>query len=131
SSFARAPRSGDSAEDGPRLKKSLMYLNFRCMRWILALSLVCVSAFADAGPDGAAIYKTNCAICHGADGNGQTPAGRPLKLKDLGSAEVQKLSNAEMQKIISEGKGSMPAFKDKFDQASIDAVIGFIRTLKK
>ncbi|HYS54366.1 MAG TPA: cytochrome c [Thermoanaerobaculia bacterium] len=97
----------------------------------LALLLVCSAALADAGPDGGAIYKTNCAICHGVDGKGQTPVGRSLKVKDLGSAEVQKLSNAEMQKVIADGKGTMPAFKDKLDQARIDALIAFIRTLKK
>jgi len=97
---------------------------------ILSL-LLCSTALADAGPDGAATYKTNCAICHGADGKGQTPTGRALKLKDLSSAEVQKLTNAEMQKVIVDGKGAMPSFKDKLDQAGIDAVIAFIRTLKK
>ncbi len=82
---------------------------------------------ADAGPDGAAIYKAKCAICHGADGKGQTPPGKALKVRDLGSSEVQKLSNAEMQKIIVDGKGKMPGFKSSLDQAALDAVIGFVR----
>ena len=97
----------------------------------VTLLLVGGAALADAGPDGGAIFKKNCAICHGADGRGQTPTGRALKLKDLGTADVQKLTNAEMQKIIADGKGTMPAFKDKLDQAGIDAVIAFLRTLKK
>jgi mono/diheme cytochrome c family protein len=54
-----------------------------------------------------------------------------LHLKDLGSDEVQNRKNAELQKIIVDGKGAMPAYKDKLDQASTDAVIAFIRTLKK
>lgn len=87
-------------------------------------------AIADAGPDGPAIYRSKCAMCHGADGKGQTPMGKNLHLKDLGSDEVQKMSNADMQKIIADGKNKMPAYKDKMDQASIDALIVFIRTLK-
>lgn len=84
-------------------------------------------ARADAGPNGAAIYKSKCAMCHGPDGKGQTKVGKSLKVRDLSSPEVQKLSNAQLQKIICEGKGKMPAYKSKLDQPSIDAVIGIIR----
>jgi len=97
----------------------------------LAVALVAPVVFADAAPDGAAIFKPNCAVCHGADGKGKTPTGRSLHLKDLGSDEVQSMKNEELQKIIEDGKGTMPAFKGKLDQASIDALIAFIRTLKK
>ena len=90
-----------------------------------------VPAFAGGGPDGAAIYKAKCAMCHGPDGKGQTPVGKSMHARDLGSDEVQKMTNAELNKIISDGKGKMPAYKSKLDQASIDAVIEFIRTLKK
>lgn len=85
----------------------------------------------DAGPDGAALFKQTCSICHGRDGKGQTPTGRSLHLKDLGSEEVQALKDADLNKIISDGKGKMPAYKSTLDQAQIDALIGFIRTLKK
>jgi mono/diheme cytochrome c family protein len=105
------------------------------MKRISILSLVMVLAapqvFADSAPDGAAIFKPNCAVCHGADGKGKTPTGRSLHLKDLGSDEVQSMKNEELQKIIEDGKGAMPAFKDKLDQTSIDALIAFMRTLKK
>lgn len=93
--------------------------------------LLAPAAVADAGPDGAAIFKSKCGLCHGPDGKGQTPLGKSMKLKDLGSAEVQKQSDAELQKIIVDGKGKMPAFKSALDQAQIDALIGFIRSLKK
>ncbi len=83
---------------------------------------------ADAAPDGAAIYKAKCAMCHGADGKGQTTMGKNLKIKDLGSEEVQKMKNEELNKIITDGKGKMPAYKDKLDQAQIDAVIAHIRS---
>jgi len=82
---------------------------------------------ADAGPDGAAIYKSKCAICHGADGKGKTPTGKALQVRDLASPEVQKMSNEEMQKVIVDGKGKMPGFKSSIDQQGLDAVIAFVR----
>jgi cytochrome c6 len=93
--------------------------------------VIAVPAFAGGGPDAAAIYKAKCAMCHGPDGKGQTPVGKSMKVRDLGSAEVQKMTNAELNKVIADGKGKMPAYKSKLDQASIDALIEFIRTLKK
>lgn len=90
---------------------------------LLAVALP-TAAFAD----GTAIYKTRCTPCHGADGSGQTPVGKSLKVPDLRSAEVQKLSDAEIAKVLANGKGKMPA--STLSAADIKAVTGFIRTLK-
>jgi mono/diheme cytochrome c family protein len=79
--------------------------------------------------DGAAIYKTKCTACHGADGSGQTPVGKSLKLPALGSAEVQKMTDADLTRIIIEGKGKMPASKLSADDAK--AVLAFVRAFKK
>ena len=91
---------------------------------VLAIALP-VAVFAD----GAAIYKTKCTACHGADGSGQTPVGKSLKLKDLRSPEIQKLTDAEITKSLTDGKGKMPASKLSADD--IKAVIGYVRSLKK
>lgn len=91
---------------------------------VLAIVLP-VTVFAD----GAATYKTKCAACHGPDGSGQTAVGKNLKVKDLSSAEVQKLTDAELTKVLAEGKGKMPASKLSADD--IKSVIGFVRSLKK
>jgi len=97
----------------------------------VVIAVVALPALADAGADGAALYKSKCAMCHGPDGSGQTPMGKSMKLKDLRSAEVQKLTDKELNALISDGKGKMPAYKTKMSQAEIDAVVGFIRSIKK
>lgn len=97
----------------------------------LCVLVVAPAAIAGGGPDGAAIYKSKCAVCHGADGAGQTPMGKTMKLRDLGSPEVQKQSDQELAKWIADGKGKMPAYKTKLSAADIDALVGFIRSLKK
>ena len=101
---------------------------------VLALSILIVAPSAMAGgggPDGAAIYKSKCAMCHGPDGAGQTTMGKNLKLRNLGSAEVQAQTDAQLNKWIADGKGKMPAYKGKLTPADIDALVAFIRTLKK
>lgn len=94
------------------------------------LLLIAVSAVA-ATPDGAAIYKAKCASCHGADGTGQTAMGKAMKLRDLGSADVQKLSDADLTTVTTDGKGKMPAYKGKLTDEEIKALVTFMRTLKK
>jgi Cytochrome c. len=91
---------------------------------LLTLALP-MAAFAD----GAAIFKTKCAPCHGADGSGQTTVGKNLKVSDLRSAGAQKLTDAEITKILTDGKGKMT--KSKLPADDIKAVIAFVRSLKK
>ena len=97
----------------------------------LAVLTIAPAAFAGGGPDVAPIYKSKCATCHGPDGAGQTTMGKNLKLRDLRSAAVQKLTDAELTKIISDGKGKMPAYKAKLAAGDVEALVGFIRGLKK
>jgi cytochrome c6 len=87
----------------------------------LTLSL---SAFA---ADGAAIYKGKCAMCHGANGEGK-PA---MKTSDLGAAATQSKTDAQLTEITAKGAGKMPAYEGKLSKEEIDAVVKFVRTLKK
>lgn len=81
--------------------------------------------------DGAAIYKAKCASCHGADGNGQTAIGKSMKLRDLGSPEVQKQSDKELYTWTADGKGKMPAYKTKLSEEEINALVAHMRTFAK
>jgi cytochrome c6 len=79
-----------------------------------ALTLVILlggSVFSSrADEPGAQLYKTKCAVCHGADGKGETPSGKANKLRDLDSGDVQKQSDADLTEIITAGKNKMPAY---------------------
>jgi cytochrome c6 len=97
----------------------------------LVLCLVAFSAPALAQGDGAAAYKSKCAGCHSADGSGSGPAGKAMHLRDLGSADVQKQTDAELIAITSNGKGTMPGYKGKLTDDQIKQVVAFIRTLAK
>ena len=97
---------------------------------VVLLAMASVARAADA-PDPAAIFKANCAMCHGTDGKGQTVMGKSLHLKDLGSAEVQKQSDEAIENVVKNGKGKMPAYSSKLSEAEIDSLVKFIRTFKK
>jgi len=93
--------------------------------------IVLIAPMAFAAPDGAAIYKAKCATCHAADGSGQTPVGKSMKLRDLRSAEVQKQTDKELYAWTADGKGKMPAYKGKLNDAEINALVVFMRELPK
>jgi mono/diheme cytochrome c family protein len=81
--------------------------------------------------DAAKVFKTNCALCHSADGSGDSPTGKALKAKDLRSDEVQKSSDADLTSIIAKGKTKMPAFGSKLSPEVVQSLVGYIRQLAK
>ena len=88
------------------LRKSLVIV------MIVAVGLLVLGFQAKADNAAAeATYKAKCAMCHGPDGKGETPAGKAMKVKDFASADVQKLTDAELSDAIGKGKGKMPAIK--------------------
>jgi mono/diheme cytochrome c family protein len=76
-------------------------------------------------------FKGKCAGCHGPDGKGQTAMGKMMKLKDLGSADVQKMSDTELHDIIAKGKSAMPAFGSQLKKEQIDELVAYIRGFGK
>ena len=98
---------------------------------LTALALFLSLPAMAAGPDGAAIYKSKCTACHGADGSGQTPVGKSMKIRDLRSPEVQKQTDVQLTDVIAGGKGKMQGYGKTLSTADIQALIAHIRTLKK
>ena len=101
------------------------------MKTTINLAILALLAMPLLAEDGAALFKAKCAMCHGPDGSGQTPMGKTLKLRDMHSADVQKQTDAELTKIITDGKNKMPANKGKLTDAQIKELVAHIRTLKK
>jgi len=80
---------------------------------------------------GADIYKLKCAMCHGADGTANTPAGKVFKAASFSDPAVVKISDANRAVVVKNGKNKMPVFGDKLSADQIKAVLGYIRTLQK
>jgi mono/diheme cytochrome c family protein len=98
---------------------------------IVALSFAAVCSAADAKA-GKASYDKACKSCHGADGVANPAIAKMMKveIKNLGSPEVQGMSDAEISKIITDGKGKMPPAHSVTGK-SVDDVIAYVRTFKK
>lgn len=77
------------------------------------------------------IFSTKCAICHGPNGDGNSPIGKTLNVPDLHSAQAQKMTQVEMKAIVENGKNKMPAFKDSLTDTQIGQVVDYVRRLGK
>ena len=82
--------------------------------------------------EGASLFGSKCAACHGKDGAGLSnwkSKGQP----DLTKSEWQDShTDAEIADTIKNGKGKfMPPFKDKLSDEEINAVVSRVRMLVK
>jgi cytochrome c553 len=98
----------------------------------VGLTLLVVSIVRAApGPDGrasSATFRTKCAMCHGQDGGG-SEVGKSMNVPDLRSPVVQKLPDAQLAQIISDGKGGMPSFKNSLSEDQIHGLVTYVRSL--
>jgi cytochrome c6 len=87
---------------------------------------------ANPAPDSAdarATFSTKCGMCHGPGGAG-SQVGKSLNVPDLRSPAVQKLPDARLTQIISDGKGGMPPFKSSLSEDQIHSLVAHVRTLR-
>lgn len=84
-----------------------------------------------AADDGATVYKTKCAACHGADLGGKPAA----KVPSLVSDEAKNLSDAELTDTIANGgksKKASHAFANKgLTPDQVKMVMAYIRETQK
>ena len=99
------------------MKKSLVLV------LVLLVVSITVPAWADATPDGAAIYKSKCSMCHGANGEGKAA---------MKTAQFPKtLDEAAIVKVLENGKNKMPSFKTKLSADEITQVAKHVKSLEK
>ncbi len=89
---------------------------------------------------GKTAFSLTCAKCHGVDGNGNETADKffHIKIPRLTSPEVQGKSDAELREIITKGTQTMPpveveesGFRHRLPPQDVDAVVAYLRTLKR
>jgi cytochrome c oxidase cbb3-type subunit 3 len=94
------------------------------------LSFAALAAGAPDSPDGAALFKQKCSMCHGPDGKGFAA----LKTPDFTDPKWQaSKTDEEIANTIKNGKQGtmMQAFGKQLKDEEIDALVKQIRSLKK
>jgi cytochrome c oxidase cbb3-type subunit III len=79
-------------------------------------------------PDsGQQLFSSNCAGCHGLDGHGGEHGPNIAT-----TAEVQRLSDRDILGVVRDGiaAAGMPAFRSRFDDAQLNAVVSYVRVLQ-
>ena len=97
---------------------------------IVTIGILCGATAAEPATS-ADNFKAECAMCHGADGSGNTPLGKNLKIPDLRSADVQKMSDKELAAIIANGKPPMPAFGKTLSAGDIQQLVSYLRSIAR
>ena len=92
-----------------------------------------VNAPAPMPADAKATFEAQCAKCHGKDGRAHTMRGRFSHARDLTNAGWQnEVSDERLFNSITKGKGKkMPAYGKKLSDDQIDALVRYVRQLKR
>ena len=107
--------------------RSTILTGFVATLMLLPTSIVLANPVPDSAAS-SATFQTKCAMCHGQDGGG-SEVGKSMNVPDLRSPVVQKLPDAQLAQIISDGKGGMPQFKNSLSEDQIHALVTYIRSL--
>lgn len=87
---------------------------------------ILIPSLSWAGDDGATLYKTKCAACHGADGAGKPAA----KIPSLVGDEAKKASDADLDKAITE-KPKHAGVAKALTPDQVKMLVSYIRSIQK
>jgi mono/diheme cytochrome c family protein len=100
----------------------------RIAKWTMLAGLMAATAW---GQTGASLYRTKCANCHGAKGEGRAA----IKDSSLLTAEAKQRTDAEMTEAIATGgkkKSSAHAYERKGVSAEqVKLLVQYIRELQR
>ena len=112
-----------------------MHDRFISLACLAALAAVVGAAPAAAPENGKKIYDAKCSMCHAKDGKGNAAMAKMFQLPSgalsLVSTEAQALPAGDFTKITQDGKGKMPSFKDKLQDADFADISAYVKALAK
>jgi mono/diheme cytochrome c family protein len=78
---------------------------------------------------GKGLFMNQCSVCHGADASGKTAMAKSLgaTIQDFRSKQVQSLTDLDIRRVITEGKGIMPPLGD-LGTGNFTNLIAYIRS---
>jgi len=108
--------------------------NHFALLFVVAATGLATSSFAASAAEN---WENLCAKCHGADGAGQTKAGKKLGVKDYTDAKVQaEMKDDDMLKTIlsgvsdKAGKEKMKAYREEISETEAKDLVAYVRHFK-
>lgn len=99
---------------------------------LIVLGLAAAAATSIQAADaaaGKAAYDKSCKGCHGPDGTPSAAMAKAMNLKDLKSPDVQAMSDDDLKKVITEGRGKMKPVASASGSAA--DIVAYLRSIKK
>ena len=96
---------------------------------LFILAVISTGSRVAQAEDAASTFKAKCALCHGADGKGNTPVGKKMGIPDFTSPDVQKQPDSDLIQIVTKGKSKMPSYDGKLKPEEIKALVAYLRQL--
>src|SRR5215813_2032125 len=119
------------ARDGGRATMAFAQSRSWEIKAAASLAGVFLLSVAAKGDDkSASLYKAKCAVCHGAAGKGDSPAGKNMGVVSFSDPKVAGKSDAELKDVIEKGKNKMPAYGKSLKPDEIQGLVAFLRSLK-
>jgi len=80
---------------------------------------------------GKRLYETDCVVCHGERGKGDGIIGVSLRPPpaDLTAPQTKAKSDQDLAAVIRDGRGAMPAWKNRLTEQDVQNLLVYIRSL--
>ena len=111
----------------------------RCQQWVARVLAVMgiggvllgSAIVASADETGKKVYQRDCQSCHGADGTGNPQIAKALQVSipSVTAAALKQKDDAELLRLIAEGKGKMPGYAKKLSAEEQRQVLDYMKTL--
>lgn len=97
---------------------------------VLAAAVCLAGSMGFAQSAGEAVYKANCASCHGSTGTPNPGIAKAMGVKPTSDPDYKKEPAADMIASVKGGKGKMKAMSPKLTDAQIKDAVDYFRSLK-
>ena len=87
---------------------------------------------------GVALYRVNCATCHGPEGRGDGPMATyfrenpaaPVPPINLSTPRVQQRTDGQLHWLLANGIGNMPAYGNLLTEQDLWALVTYVRSVR-
>ena len=125
------PARSEIRRDGQMKGLSLLVLFSISCLFVAGLDAQLTSVASGDPAKGKILYATDCVICHGERGKGDGIIGASLRPPpaDLTGPQTKAKSDKDLAAVILDGRGAMPAWKNRLKEQDVQNVLAYIRSL--